>query len=153
MSVLFWILLAIGLAVIEMVSVTFFPIFFTISAIAAAIVEIAGGDPLTQWLVFGFGGLALSGLLRPIAKRQLAKGPSLQSNVDRLAGRAGMVSTPIDGRAGTGAVTIDGEVWSAKPYGNDFAQIPAGVDVQIHEVRGATLIVAPIEPVSTTEVQ
>lgn len=151
MSVLFWILLAIGLAVIEMVSVTFFPIFFTISAVAAAIVELAGGSPLLQWIVFGVGGLVLSLGLRPIARRQLAKGPSLQSNIDLLTGRSGTVSTPIDGRTGAGAVTIDGEIWSAKPYGNAFAQIPAGADVQIQEVRGATLIVSPLDP-STTEV-
>lgn len=152
MSVLFWILLAIGLAVIEMVSVTFFPIFFAVSAVIAAGLELADVDPLYQWAVFGIGGLVLSGLLRPIAKKQLEKGPSLQSNIDQLNGRSGTVTTPIDGRAGTGAVTIDGEIWSAKPYGNDFAQIAAGVDVQIQEVRGATLIVSPLDPTSTSEV-
>lgn len=152
MSVLFWILLAIGLAVIEMVSVTFFPIFFAVSALFAAGLVLADVDPLYQWAVFGIGGLVLSGLLRPIAKRQLEKGPTLHNNIDLLGGRSGTVSTPIDGRAGTGAVTVDGEVWSAKPHGNELAQIPAGTDVQIREVRGATLIVAPIDPTSTTEV-
>ncbi len=149
MSILFWVLLAIGLAVIEIVSTTFFPIFFAISAIGAAVAEAAGADPLIQWAIFGLGGFVLSGLLRPIAKRQLDKGPSLQSNVDRLVGRVGAVTQVIDGRAGTGAVTVDGEIWSAKPFGDSLAQIPAGADVEIHEVRGATLIVAPA---ATTEV-
>ncbi len=147
MSILFWALLAIGLLVVEIVSVTFFPIFFAISAVLAAVAEAAGVDPLYQWLIFGFVGLLLSGMLRPIAKRQLDKGPNLQSSVDKLKGRTASVTTAIDGRSGTGAVTINGEVWSAKPAGNSFGEIPVGADVEIYEVRGATLVVAPLETI------
>ncbi|MBJ7471231.1 MAG: NfeD family protein [Solirubrobacteraceae bacterium] len=149
MSILFWVLMAIGLAVVEIVSVTFFPIFFAASALLAAVVHVSGGSPLLEWAVFGLGGVVLSFGLRPLAKRQLDKGPTLQNSIATMKGRAGVVSTAIDGRAGTGAVTVDGEVWSAKPAGNGLGQIPAGADVEIHEVRGATLIVAPFP---TTEV-
>lgn len=151
MTILFWVLLAIGLAVIEIVSVTFFPIFFTISALAAAGVQAAGGEPWVQWAVFGLGGLACSAALRPLAKRQLDKGPTLQSGIESMAGRTATVTTLIDGRAGTGAVTIDGQIWSAKPGGDGMGQIAAGADVQIIEVRGATLVVTP--QATTTEVQ
>ena len=149
MSILFWALLAIGLAVIEIVSLTFFPIFFAISAVLAGIAEVAGASPLLQWGIFGVGGLILSAGLRPIARRQMDKGPTLSSNVESLRGRIGTVSTAIDGRSGTGAVNIDGDIWSAKPAGDGLAQIPVGADVEIYEVRGATLVVTPVP---TTEV-
>lgn len=144
MSVLFWVLLAVGLAVIEILSVTFFPIFFSISALAALIVSVAGGEDWVQWAVFGFGGLALCVLLRPIAKRQLEKGPNLKQRVEAMEGRKGVVQQTIDGRAGTGTVVVDGQVWSARPAGDDFATIAEGTDVEIHQVKGATLVVSPL---------
>lgn len=144
MSLLFWVGLAIGLAVIEILSVTFFPIFFSFSALLALGVYAAGGEDWVQWLVFGVGGLVFSAALRPIAKRNLEKGPTLKSRVEAMEGRKGVVQDAIDGRAGTGTVVVDGQVWSAKPAGDAFATIAEGTDVEIHEVRGATLIVAPL---------
>lgn len=144
MSVLFWVVLAIGLAVIEILSVTFFPIFFSFSALLALGVYLADGPDWLQWAVFGVGGLIFSAALRPIAKRQLESGPTLKSSIESMEGKRGVVQDPIDGRAGTGTVLIGGQVWSAKPAGDAFAVIPEGTDVEIHEVKGATLIVAPL---------
>lgn len=144
MSVLFWVVLAIGLAVIEILSVTFFPIFFAASALLALGVYLAGGEDWLQWAVFGVGGLVFSAALRPIAKKQLEKGPSLKSNVEAMEGRKGVVQEPVDGRANTGTVLVNGQVWSARPAGDVFATIPEGTDVEIHEVKGATLIVSPL---------
>jgi membrane protein implicated in regulation of membrane protease activity len=144
MSVLFWVVLAVALAVVEMLSATFFPIFFSLSALMALGAYVAGGEDWVQWAVFGVGGLVCSGALRPIAKRQLANGPTLVSTVDSMQGRKAVVRDAIDGRAGTGTVVVQGDVWSAKPAGDAFATIPAGTDVEIHEVRGATLMVAPL---------
>ncbi len=151
MSVLFWVVLAIGLAVIEILSVTFFPIFFAASALLALGVYLADGPDWLQWLVFGVGGLVFSGALRPIAKRQLEKGPTLKSNIESMEGRKGVVQEPVDGRANTGTVLVGGAVWSARPAGDDFATIPEGTDVEIHQVRGATLIVAPLGATGVAE--
>ncbi|MEH3054814.1 MAG: NfeD family protein [Patulibacter minatonensis] len=144
MSVLFWVVLAIGLGVIEILSVTFFPIFFSVSALIALVVFLVGGPDWSQWLAFGVGGLVLSGFLRPIAKKQLENGPTLKSRVESLEGRKAVVQVPIDGRAGAGTVLVDGQVWSARPAGDGFDAIPAGTDVEITEIKGATLIVAPL---------
>ena len=144
MSILFWVLLAIGLAVIEMVSFTVFPIFFTVSAMLALVAFLFGASDGVQWAIFGIGGLVLSGALRPIAKRQMDKGPSLRSGIEKLAGRTGRVTTAIDGQGRVGAVSIDGQVWSARAVaGADGAPIAVGAEVEILEVRGATLVVAP----------
>ncbi|MDQ8043964.1 MAG: NfeD family protein [Solirubrobacteraceae bacterium] len=144
MSALFWVILAFGLGVIEILSVTFFPIFFTISAIVALFLEIAGASNSAQWATFGVGGLVLSGVLRPIAKRQLEKGPTLKQRNEGLPGRHGVVTTEIGGHEAVGVVSIDGQSWSAKPASGQSGAIPAGADVEIIEVRGATLVVAPV---------
>ncbi|MDO9353447.1 MAG: NfeD family protein [Solirubrobacteraceae bacterium] len=156
MSILFWVLLAIGLAVIEIVSTTFFPIFFTISALLALIAFVADASAGIQWAIFGIGGLALSGALRPLAKRQMDKGPSLRSGIEELIGRTGVITTAVENR-GVGAVSVDGQIWSARGAHGASAPIEVGADVEILEVRGATLVVAPREkPVavapSSTEV-
>lgn len=143
MSVLFWILLAVGLAVIEILSVTFFPIFFSASALLALGVYLADGADWLQWLVFGVGGLLFSAALRPIAKRQLETGPDLKNPVEEMAGKRGVVEIPVDGRSGTGTVRLGGQVWTAVPD-EEFGQIGAGTDVEVKAVRGATIVVAPL---------
>lgn len=146
MSVLAWVLIAIGLAVVEIVSVTFFPIFFTLSALVAMAFAMTDQPDWAQWLVFGAGGLLFSGALRPLAKRQLERGPDLKSRIDALQGRHAVVTTEIDGRAGTGAVQVDGGTWTAVTSGGMLApSIAAGTDVKIVEVRGATLVVESLD--------
>lgn len=145
MTVLYWVLIALGLAVVEILTVTFFPIFFAASALIAMVVLLLGGPDWAQWAAFGLAGLVLSGALRPLAQRQLAKGPTLKSAVESVVGRAAVVQVAIDGRAGTGTVLVEGgEVWSAAPAGDAFGQIPSGSDVEVQEIRGATLVVAPV---------
>jgi membrane protein implicated in regulation of membrane protease activity len=158
MSILFWVLLAIGLAVIEIVSTTFFPIFFTISALLALVAFLADANAGIQWAVFGIGGLALSGVLRPLAKRQMDKGPSLRSGIEELVGRSAVVTTAIEHR-GVGAASVDGQVWSARAADGASAPVDVGAEVEILEVRGATLLVAsrdttpPAPPAASTEVR
>jgi membrane protein implicated in regulation of membrane protease activity len=145
MSVLFWVILAFSLGVIEIISITFFPIFFLISALIALVIQVAGGADWIQWAAFGIGGLVLSAILRPVAKRQMDKGPTLRSGIEELVGRRGVVTAPIEASgAAVGTVTIDGQAWSAKSEGSSHGSIGTGADVEILEVRGATLVVAPI---------
>lgn len=143
MSILGWVLMAVALAVVEIITVTFFPIFFAISALFGLAVAAAGGPEWLQWALFGVGGFALSGVLRPIAKRQFESGPTLKSRVEALPGRVAIVTTAIDGAALTGAVTIDGQVWTARPE-QDLAKLGEGTEVEILEVRGATVVVRPV---------
>ncbi|MFT4035366.1 MAG: NfeD family protein [Patulibacter sp.] len=152
MSVLFWVLLAIALGVIEMISITFFPVFFALSALLALGVYLVGGEDWLQWLVFGFGGLLLSGAVRPIAKRQMDKGPTLKNPVDELAGRRGVVEVAINGRAGTGTVRLGGQVWTAVPE-DELGTIDAGTDIEVKAVRGATVVVAPVNDLTRTGVR
>jgi membrane protein implicated in regulation of membrane protease activity len=143
MSVLFWVILAFSLGVIEIISITFFPIFFLASALIALVLQVAGAEDWIQWAAFGVGGLVLSALLRPVAKRQMDKGPTLRSGIEELVGRQGVVTAVIEGSGAVGTVSIDGQSWSAKSQGPHDA-IAAGANVEILEVRGATLVVAPI---------
>ena len=144
MSVLFWVTMAVGLAVVEILSLTFFPIFFTASAIIALVLQLLDAPDWAQWLAFGAGGLILSGALRPIAKRNLESGPTLKSHSESLVGRTAVVTAAVDGRAGVGSVTIDGQTWSARPS-DGVSEIARGTDVLIAEIKGATVVVTPPE--------
>ena len=148
MSVLFWVIMAVALGVLEIVSVTLFPIFFSISALFALGLYLAGFPDWAQWLAFVAGGLVLSGVLRPIAQRSLNRGPTLKQGFDTLVGRQGVVVTEVDGRA-TGSVSIDGDRWSARLVSDSAPPIPVGATIEIREVRGATLVVAPATTNST----
>src|ERR1700712_5082014 len=114
MSVIFWVVMAVALGVVEIVSVTLFPVFFSISALVALVFYLAGLPDWSQWLGFVVGGLVLSSVLRPIAKRSLEKGPTLKQGYDELAGRLAVVTIPVDPRAATGTVLIDGQTWAAR---------------------------------------
>lgn len=135
-------MLAVALAVVEIITVTFFPIFFTISAMVALVLAVADAPDWSQWAAFGVLGFALSGVLRPIAQRQLKKGPSLKSRVESLPGRTALVTTAIDGPRSIGAVSVDGQTWTARPE-QPSALIADGTEVEIVEVRGATVVVRP----------
>lgn len=142
MSVLGWAILAVALAVVEIITVTFFPIFFTISALVALVLAVADAPDWSQWAAFGVLGFAFSGLLRPMAQRQLQKGPSLKSRVESLPGREAIVTATIDGQRATGSVLVDGQTWTARPeQGHEV--LAEGTEVEIVEVRGATVVVRP----------
>lgn len=143
MSILGWALLAVALAVVEIVTTTFFPIFFAVSALIALGLAAADAPDWSQWLAFGLAGFLFSGLLRPIAKRQFEKGPSLLSLVEQLPGRTALVTTTIDAAHQTGVVSVDGQTWTAVPAPG-LATIAAGAEVEITEVRGATVVVRTI---------
>ena len=98
--------------------------------------------------MFVAGGMILSSILRPIAKRSMDKGPTLKQSFDTLVGRQGVVVTEVDSRA-TGSVSIDGDRWSARLTSDTSQPIPAGATIEIREVRGATLVVAPVSSNST----
>ena len=70
----------------------------------------------------------------------LAKKPE-RMNADRLVGETAMVTEPIDACADTGAVKINGVLWTAKCTTGE--RVEAGGHVTIERVEGAKLYVRP----------
>jgi len=135
-----WTGLALAMGVGEIFTAGFFLLPFAIGAAAAAILAWLGIALLAQWLVFfGVSMFALMYLRRFISRQDEMSQPSVGAN--RWINSRGLVLEPIDPVASTGMVRILGEEWRATSDG----PIPAGAQVVVTEVRGARLVVAPLE--------
>ncbi len=134
-----WLIAAVGFAVVEILTTTLFVGPFAVGALVAMIVSLSGGSVLVQLIVFIGASVLALGIVRPIAHRHLRMPPELRTGAGRLIGREALVVDAVDRDAGT--VKIEGEVWSARPYLQD-AILAAGTRVQVVEIRGAIALVA-----------
>jgi membrane protein implicated in regulation of membrane protease activity len=134
-----WMLAAGLLAVGEMFTLSFFLGPVAIAAVTAAIVALAGGGLVLQWLVFIAMSAASLAVLRPIARRHLRTPMQLRTGTAALVGAPAVVLERVDGRGGQ--VKIRGEIWSARSFDEDEAYEP-GTRVEVLKIDGATALVA-----------
>ena len=98
------------------------------------------------WVQFGvFIGVTVVGmilsftLLRPMMKK---RGKILKTNADALAGKFAIVEEDVNNAAPTGAVKINGQLWTAR-MDNPTDTVSKGDWVEIVRVEGAKLICRP----------
>lgn len=139
---LIWLLIAAGLAVAEITTLTLVLGFLAGAAVFAAGADLLGLPVAGQVAVFAASGAVLTLGVRPIARRHLAVGPATPTGVDGLPGRHAVVTTDVD-RTG-GRVKLGGESWAARPL-DPTSALPAGTSVTVAQVDGATLVVYPSE--------
>jgi membrane protein implicated in regulation of membrane protease activity len=137
----FWILLAVVLAAGEVMSVSFFLAPFAVGALLGAIADFAGAGAVLAFLVFLVSSVLLLGIVRPIARRHLRTPAQLRTGTAALIGRTAIVTELIDNDAGSGAVKLEGELWTARAYEDDEV-IAAGRRVHVVEIKGATALVS-----------
>ena len=134
-----WLILAVVLAVGEVLTMGFFLAPFAGGALVAALVAALGGG----FVVSGIAFLAVSSLaflaLRPVARRHLKLPAQLRTGTAALVGKSGTVVETVT--ADGGCVRIEGEVWTARPYDEDET-FEAGQRVQVLQIRGATALVS-----------
>jgi membrane protein implicated in regulation of membrane protease activity len=136
---MFWILLAVIFAAGEVMTLGFFLAPFAAGAVLGAVADLAGAGAVVSILVFLISSGLCFGLLRPVARRHLRTPAQLRTGTAALVGKTAVATERID--AGAGAVKLDGEIWTARPYLDDDV-IEAGVRVQVVEIRGATALVS-----------
>jgi membrane protein implicated in regulation of membrane protease activity len=135
-----WLIAAVLLGVAEFLTLTLAFGLLAGAALLAAVAAGLGASVPVQLLVFAVtGGVALVAV-RPIAKRHLALPPVSREGSDALVGRSAVVRSEVS--ATGGVVHLSGEDWSARPY-VDGLVIPAGVQVDVLEIAGATALVHP----------
>lgn len=135
-----WLVAAVLLAILEVVSLDFVLIFLAAGALAGA-----GAAALGAPVVVQVGAAAAVGILgiaavRPIALRHLRSGPAALTGVDALIGKKVLVLEDVTAHGGR--VKLNGEIWSAQlEEGWD----PIAVDSTgtVVEIRGATAIIRP----------
>lgn len=139
---LFWLILAVGLGVAEVFTLTFVLGLLAVAALAAALLGAIGLPVAVQ--IIGFTATAAAGiyLIRPIMQRQARRGPDVRSGTEALVGRSAVVLRQVDGDSGR--IKLSGEEWSARCIDEDLV-IPVGARVDVMEIDGATAVVYPRE--------
>ncbi|MBA3748606.1 MAG: NfeD family protein [Solirubrobacterales bacterium] len=134
-----WVLLAVILAVGEVMSLSLFLAPFAIGALFGAAADLAGAGDAVAVIVFLVSSGLLFGFVRPIARRHMRTPAQLRTGTAALVGKTALVTERIDANAG--AVKLEGEVWTARPYDTDEV-IETGSRVHVVEIQGATALVS-----------
>lgn len=138
-----WLVIAIGLAILEVATAGFGVICFAIGACFSALVAGLGGNLTWQIVIFAAVSLLTFVFLRPVVMRFLEKrSKDVRTNADALVGRKGIVSERIDEKQHTGRVAIDGDDWKA--VAEDGGVIEKGTRVEIVKLDSIILIVKPL---------
>ena len=125
-----WIIAIVAFISIEAATIQLVSIWFMGGALAGMIAAMCG-----------------LGFVWPILRKKLTP-KHTRTNADRLIGREALVTEPIDDLRATGAVRVDGVLWTARS--ETGANIPADAVVTITRIEGAKLFVRPVEvPVET----
>jgi len=135
---LLWLILAIGLGVLEAATVDLVAIWFAAGAFVAIIPAFLGWPAWVQLSVFLAVSVALVIFTRPAASKIL-KVRKVSTNADRAVGMLGVVTTEINNITETGRVKVDGLSWAAAS--DDGAPIAEGESVIVKSISGVKLIV------------
>lgn len=125
-----WLIAAIILVIIELLTSGFGVICFAIGALFSALTDYLGGALIWQLIVFAAASLLAFFFLRPVFLKLLdRKTKDVKTNADAIIGRTAIVSETIDASQHTGRVAIDGDDWKA--VSSDGSVIEKGQTVEI----------------------
>lgn len=134
-----WLTAMIALLIVEAIVPGLVSIWFAIGAFAALISALLGAPLWLQVVWFLAVSVATLVLTRPLAQRYVNSRVQ-PTNADALIGRDCVVTENIDNLAGTGAVKIDGKVWTARAE-NEIGRYAKGDVVKAVKIEGVKLIV------------
>jgi membrane protein implicated in regulation of membrane protease activity len=134
-----WIVAAAGLGIAEMLTMGLFLAPFAVGALLAAGLTAIATAFVPTLAAFAVIAVLLLVVARPLllARRRLPAG--IRTGTAALVGARALVIERI-AFPDPGAVKVDGEVWTARAYGEDEV-IEPGTVVAIVEIRGATALV------------
>ena len=141
-TVILWVGAIILFLVVEAATAGLTCIWFALGSVAALLTAWLRG-PIWLQIVW-FLAVSVSALLltRPLA-RKFINGRKTPTNADRAIGRIGIVTETIDNIAASGAVKLDGQVWTARSADGEI--IAMGERVEALEIRGVKLIVKTVK--------
>ena len=136
---IFWLAAMIFFIIVEAATVGLASIWFAIGSVAALVCALLHAPVWLQVLWFLVVSVATLILTRPLVKR-FVNGRTVATNADRNIGRTAVVTERIDNVAATGAVKLDGVLWTARSR-EDEITIDTGAMVVVREIQGVKLIV------------
>ena len=138
MSVM-WLIVMVVLLVVEGIVPGLVSIWFAVGALAALIAALVGAPLWLQVLWFVVVSVAALILTRPLARKYI-NARVKPTNADMLIGKDCVVTEEIDNLRGTGAVSVDGKIWTARMAAED-GRAAAGEVRRILRIEGVKLIV------------
>ncbi len=141
-TIAFWVVALVVFLIVEAVTAGLVSIWFVFGSLVALICAALGAAVWLQIFWFVIVSVATLVLTRPLVKRYVDS-RSVATNADRSIGRAAVVTESIDNLAATGAVKLDGVVWTARST-DDAVAIEAGERVTVRAIEGVKLIVERI---------
>lgn len=139
MMLYIWLVLAIVLAITELVTAGLTTIWFSVGALASLLLVLCGVDNITvQIVVFVLVSLVSLIATRPLVKKYINKKVQ-PTNADRCIGKEAFVTEEINNILSKGAVKINGIEWSARSEDNSV--IENGAKVKIISIDGVKVIV------------
>ena len=138
-TIAFWVVALVVFLIVEAVTAALVSIWFVFGSLVALICAALGAAVWLQIFWFVIVSVATLVLTRPLVKRYVDS-RSVATNADRSIGRAAVVTERIDNLAATGAVKLDGVVWTARST-DDAVAIETGERVTVRAIEGVKLIV------------
>lgn len=138
MDGIFWLIVVVVMAVIEIITLGLTTIWFAGGALIAFAASLLGANLLVQSILFVVTSVVLLAATRPLAVEFFNKDRT-KTNAESLIGKTALVQQEIDNLKAAGMVTVDGQEWSARSA--DDKVIPAETLVEILEIHGVKLLV------------
>ncbi|MCX4776927.1 NfeD family protein [Streptomyces sp. NBC_01264] len=141
-SWLIWLIAALILGAVEIITLTAALGLLGGAALVTAVFAAAGLPLPWQFLVFAVVSTVGLVFVRPVALRRLSSSQEGRFGVDALIGGAAYVTSEVSKWGGR--VRIGGEEWTARAY-DETLVIPPGTTVDVIEIKGTTALVYPRE--------
>lgn len=136
-----WVAAMVVFGIAEAATVNLVSVWFVAGSLAALIVQLLGGSPLLQIAAFLVVSAVLLALLRPFA-RKFVSPKRTATNADRVLGQEAYVTEAVDNLRETGAVKLDGKVWTARAMNGE--NLPVGTLIRVVKLEGVKLYVVPV---------
>jgi len=137
-----WLVLLVIFAVIEIMSVALVSIWFCAGALVAMVLAVLNVPIIFQIAAFLVVSIVLMIVMIPVLREKINR-KNVRTNADRVVGQIAVVTEDIDNDGPSGAVRVDGKVWTARS--KDGEVIPKGAKVGVDCIDGVKLIVTPVE--------
>lgn len=144
-SSLCWLIALIVFLIVEALTVGLVSIWFAAGSLVALLVSLAVDNIWVQFAVFFVVSAVCLLALRPLRQKYLKKDYQ-PTNADRAVGSIGVVTEPIDNLNATGAVQLEGKVWTARSV--DGSLIPVDAKVKVKRIEGVKVLVRPVQSVA-----
>ena len=140
MMTVMWAAFFLGALFIEAQTAELLAVWFVPGALTALILATCGVPTWIQWIVFAAVSAVLVTLALTVFRKRLLKNYGKEkTDTDLLIGQTAVVTERVDNSEMTGAVKIDGKVWSARMV-DDCETAEVGEFVVIEAIVGVKLM-------------